>query len=118
MKEIELGVDSYYTKSNLNKKLNSNSEVLNSNKLKSANIESIYEYMNNYKDFKKLLTKEDILIFDETLKEDFNIEKLQKYIMSLLKKYNEKLAKLNKQYTFYSSEKKQKLVNQLMNIKH
>ena len=66
MKEIELGTNSYYSKSNLNKKLNSksNSEVLNSNKLKSGNIQSIYKYMNTYIDFKRLLTKEDILIFE------------------------------------------------------
>ena len=87
MKEIELGSDSYYNKSNLNEKLSSNSEVLNSNKLKSGNIQSIYKYMDTYKDFKRLLTKEDILNFDQILnnKDKYNNEELKKYIMSLLK---------------------------------
>ena len=115
MKEIEIDTNSYYNKSNLNKKLNSNSnnDVLNSNKLKSSNIENIYKYMNTYKDFKKLLTKEDILNFDKILnnKDKYNKEELQKYIMSLLKKYNEKLKSLKKEYTFYSSEKNKKLLN-------
>ena len=38
--------------------------------------------MNNYIDFKRLLTKEDILIFEKILqdKQKFNITELKKYI--------------------------------------
>ena len=111
MKEIELGTDSYYNKSNLNKKLNSNSnsEVLNSNKLSNSNIKSIYEYMNTYRDFKRLLTKEDILIFENILKDNqkFNITELKKYINDLIDEYNKKIKSLNYKlkYTYIDKQK-------------
>ena len=120
MKEIELGTDSYYSKSNLNKKLNSksNSEVLNSNKLRNSNIQSIYEYMNTYKDFKRLLTKEDILIFENILKDNqkFNITELKKYINDLIDEYNKKIKSLNYKLKYtYIDKKKIKTLKDYIN---